>query len=395
MSNAVIVAMGRSAVGKAPKGKLIYTRPDDLAAQIIKGVLAKVPTFDPSEIEDFILGCAFPEAEQGMNMARNVILAAGLSENIPGQTVNRFCASGLQSIASAANEINAGQADIVLAGGVESMSMIPMGGNHLFPNPALMDNNPKAYTVMGLTAENVSQRYHITREEQDEFSAQSHKKAVIAQAEGKFKEEIIPVEAVQTYIDEIGRAGKKSVIFDQDEGIRASTTTESLAKLKTIFKAGGTVTAGNSSQMSDGAAAVLLMSEEKASSQGLQPLAIFRGFAVSGVAPEIMGIGPVSAIPKALKLAGLTLNDVDLFELNEAFASQSIACIKELDLNRDKVNVNGGAIALGHPLGCTGSLLTVKLISELKRRKQRYGVVSMCIGGGMGAAAVFEMVQKG
>lgn len=385
MREAVIVALGRSAIGRAPKGKLKYTRPADVAAQVVNGVLNKVPQLNREEIDDFVLGCAFPEAEQGYNLGRIVGLRAGLPDCVPGQTVNRYCSSGLQSISIAANSIMVGQADVVLAGGVEFMGTVPMGGNINTPNPYLMENKPEIFMSMGLTAEKVAERYNITRQMQDEFSVESHRRAAKAQAEGKFDDEIIPIEAVNIR--------NEKFIFDKDEGVRPNTTLEGLGKLRTVFKVNGTVTAGNASQMSDGAAMVLLMSREKAESLGIKPLAIFRSFAVAGVDPEVMGIGPMKAIPKALKIAGLEKDDIDLIELNEAFASQSIACINELGLDPDRVNPNGGAVALGHPLGCTGSFLTAKLLSEMKRKDDKYGVVSMCIGGGMGAAAVFELIK--
>jgi len=392
MREAVIVACGRSPIGKAPRGAFRYTRPDDLAAQVLQGTLAKVPELDQALIEDFILGCAFPEAEQGVNVARNVVFRAGLPESVPAQTINRFCASGLQSVATAAATIMSGMADVIVAGGMESMSMVPMGGNNPSPNPYLMDYKPAAYISMGLTAENVAEKYGITRQEQDEFALESHKKAAKAQSSGRFREEIIPIESVCPTMDEKGRPAVKTVIVDKDEGIRDDTSIEKLAKLKPVFKLGGTVTAGNSSQTSDGAAMVVLMSKEKAEELKIKPLAKILSFAVSGVDPAFMGIGPVKAIPKALKLAGKTLADIDLFELNEAFASQAIACIRELSLNKEIVNVNGGAIALGHPLGCTGAFLLTKIINEMTVRENKYGVVSMCIGGGMGAAAVLEML---
>lgn len=390
MRDTVIIAYGRSAVGKAPKGVLKNTRPDEFATQVIRGVLAKVPQLDPALIDDVILGCAFPEAEQGLNVARTISLRAGIPESVPGQTVNRFCSSGLQTIAAAANAIMADQADIILAGGLESMSMVPMGGNLLSPNPYFMDNNPAPHAAMGITAENVAVRYGITREEQDEFSYRSHIKAAAAQREGKFDEQIIPVDAVKVIKDENGRMVAKTVPFLKDEGVRPNITMEALAKLPTVFKKNGTVTPGNASQMSDGAAMVIVMSGDKAKKLGLIPIARFVSFASAGVDPALMGIGPIAAIPKALALAGLRREDIDLIELNEAFASQSIACIRELGLNEEIVNVNGGAIALGHPLGCTGAFLTAKLLAEMGLRKSRYGLVSMCIGGGMGAAAVFE-----
>ena len=392
MREAVIVAYGRSPIGKAPKGKLMYTRPEDIAAQVIKGVLDKVPQLKFEEIEDLVLGCAFPEVEQGFNVANIVAMRAGLPDSVPAQTVNRFCSSGLQTIAIAANSIMAGQTNVVLAGGLECMSTVPMLGNIITPNPYLMENKPEAYMSMGLTAEEVAKKYNVTRQMQDEFAVESHKKAFKAQEEGKFDDEIIPIEALRPITDESGRVKNEVFIFSKDEGVRANVTTEDLGKLKTVFKINGTVTAGNASQMSDGAAVVLLMSREKAEELGVKPLAVFRSFAVAGVPPEVMGIGPIKAIPKALKIAGLEKDDIDLIELNEAFAAQAIACINELGLDMGKINPNGGAIALGHPLGCTGSFLTAKLLSEMRRRKNKYGIVSMCIGGGMGAAAVFELL---
>lgn len=391
MKEAVIVSLGRSAVGKAPKGSLRYTRPESLASQVMSGVLKKVPQLKMEDISDVIVGCAFPEAEQGMNMGRLIALRAGLPKEVAAQTVNRFCSSGLQSIATAANAIMAGQSEVILAGGVESMSLIPMGGNNYLPDPSLIETNPEAYMAMGITAENVASQYKITREQQDEFGVASNAKAAEAQKAGKFKEEIIPVEGIRPVKDSQGRVAYETFIFDKDEGIRANTTMESLGKLKPAFKNNGSVTAGNSSQMSDAAAFVLLMSKEKAEALGLEPIATFKSFAVGGVDPSVMGLGPIVAIPKALKLAGVSKDDIDIIELNEAFASQSIACIQELGLNKEIVNVNGGAIALGHPLGCTGTFLTIKTLCELRRRKEKYGLVSMCIGGGMGAAAVFEL----
>ena len=390
MKDAVIVALGRSAIGKAPKGVFRLSRPEDIGAQVLSGVLKQVPQLDARHIDDVIVGCAFPEAEQGMNLAKIVISKAIPGVDIPGQTVNRFCSSGLQTIATAANAIMAGQAEVIIAGGIELMSTIPMGGNIVAPNPDLIQSQPDAYTAMGITAENVAEQYGVTRRMQDEFSMESHQRANAARTEGKFAQEIIPVEAVTTYVDETGhtRMGLRTVA--EDEGIRPQTTMESLGKLHTVFKLGGTVTPGNSSQTSDGAAFVILMSGEKAAELGVRPIAKFISFAVAGVPSELMGIGPIAAIPKALKIAGLRQEDMDIIELNEAFAAQSLACINTLGLDQKKVNVNGGAIAMGHPLGCTGSLLTVKVIRELQRRDGRYGMVSMCIGGGMGAAGVFE-----
>lgn len=391
MREAVIVAMGRSPIGKAPKGTLRYTRPEDLGAQVIRGVFSQIPGFDTSLIDDVIVGCAMPEAEQGLNMARNISLKAGIPESVPAQTINRFCSSGLQTIATAANAIIAGQCEIVLAGGVESMSFVPMGGNAYHPDPGLMVDNPNVYISMGHTAERVAQQYHVTRDMQDEFSALSHNKAETAISEGRFNDEIIPIEADQSSVDNNGNPCVSKMIFKMDEGVRKNMTKEALGKLNPVFKVGGTVTAGNASQMSDGAAFVLIMSKEKANELGIKPIARFIGFSVAGVAPEVMGIGPIEAIPKVLKLTNITLNQIDLIELNEAFAAQAIACVNTLGLNKEIVNVNGGAIALGHPLGCTGTYLTIKLIHEMKRRNGRYGLVSMCIGGGMGAAGIFQV----
>ncbi|GAB6107295.1 acetyl-CoA C-acyltransferase [Fusibacter bizertensis] len=390
MREAVIVAMGRSPIGKAPKGSLSKMRPEAIGAQVLKGVIAKVPSFDLREIDDFMVGCAFPEGEQGVNIARIIGLKAGLPDDVPAQTINRFCSSGLQTIATAANSIIAGQADCIMAGGIEMMSAVPIGGNMYFPDPELIESNPAAYISMGLTAENVSIAYDVSRAEQDAFATESHRRALDAIEAHKFDVEIIPIDAERMGKDEQGKPVITSFKFTMDEGVRSDVTVESLSKLKTIFKQDGTVTAGNASQMSDGAAFVLLMSMEKAVSLGLKPIAKFVSFAVTGVDPKLMGIGPIKAIPKALKIADLKLEEIELIELNEAFASQSIACIKTLGLNGEIVNVNGGAIALGHPLGCTGAYLTIKLLAEMERRNQKYGLVSMCIGGGMGAAAVFE-----
>jgi len=392
MREAVVVAYGRSAIGKSPKGTLKDTRPEDFAAQVVKGVLAKVPTFDPALIDDVILGCAFQEAETGTNVARNIVLLAGLPDTVSAITINRFCSSGLQAIANGANAIMAGQADVILAGGVETMSMIPMGGNLNTPVVSLANAMPDAMTAMGNTAENVAVRYEISREAQDEFAYNSHLKAVAAQDAGKFDEEIITVDAVKYKTDDAtGHVVQYTEPFNKDEGIRLGLTMDQLTKLKPVFQKDGTVTAGNASQMNDAAAVVLIMSKEKAEELGLKPIAKFVSFAVAGVDPAYMGIGPVAAIPKALKLAGLKLDDIDLFELNEAFSSQALACIKELKLDTAKVNPNGGGVALGHPLGCTGAMLTCKLLSELKRTGKKYGIVSMCIGGGMGAAGIYEM----
>lgn len=393
MREAVIVAYGRSAIGKSPKGTLKDTRPEEYAAQVIKGTLAKVPTFDTALIDDVILGCAFQEAETGTNTARNIALLADIPETVPAQTINRFCSSGLQAIAMAANAIMAGQQDIVLAGGVETMSMVPMGGNLNVPNVELGCNkDPRAMTAMGHTAENVAEKFGITREEQDAFAINSHAKAIRAQDEGRFDEQIIPVDAVKYKMNyETGHVEMYKEKFDKDEGVRRGLTPEGMAKLKPVFKKGGTVTVGNASQMNDAASVVLIMAKEKAEELGLKPIAKFVSFAVAGCDPALMGLGPVYAVPKALKLAGLEKDQIDVWELNEAFSSQAIACIRELGLDEEKVNPNGGGVALGHPLGCTGAMLTCKLLAELKRIGKKYGVVSMCIGGGMGAAGVFEM----
>ena len=390
MKEAVITAAVRTPVGRAKRGTLKNTRPDELAALVLKESIRRAGV-EPAEVQDIILGCAFPEGEQGMNVARIAAQRAGLPPAVPGVTVNRFCASGLESIALAAARIQTGMMDLVLAGGVESMSMVPMGGNKLAPNPYLVENYPQAYMSMGLTAERVAERYRVSREEQDEFALKSHQKAAAALAKEIFTEEIVPVPVQNKYYDKYSRLKVEESLFTADEGVRADTSLESLAKLKPAFMQGGSVTAGNSSQMNDAAAALVLMPAEKAEALGLKPLARFLSYAVGGVDPDVMGIGPVVAIPKALEKAGIALADLDLIELNEAFAAQSLAVIRELGLPVDRVNVNGGAIALGHPLGCTGSKLATSLIYELKRRGGGLGLVSMCIGGGMGAAGVFEV----
>jgi acetyl-CoA acyltransferase len=382
MRDAVIVSSVRTPVGKAFKGSLRSTRPDDLAAIAIQEAIRRVPGLNPAEIEDVILGCAMPEAEAGMNVARIASQRAGLPPEIPAITINRFCSSGLQAIAMAAERIMIGHAEVILAGGTESMSMVPMGGNKVSPNPWLMDHYPDAYLSMGLTAENLARKYGITREKADEFSLASHKKALAAIAAGKFNDEIVPVEVQTT----------ATTIFGMDEGPRADTSMQALAKLKPAFHARGTTTAGNSSQTSDGAAASIVMSAERASALGVKPLARFLGFATAGVPAEIMGIGPAYAIPKVLKLTGLKLDQIDVIELNEAFAVQSLAVIQEAGLDPARINPNGGAIALGHPLGCTGAKLTSSILRELERRNARYGMVTMCIGGGMGAAGIFERI---
>jgi acetyl-CoA acyltransferase len=392
MREVVIVSAVRTPVGKAYKGTLRATRPDDLAAVAIKGALERVPQVDPKEIEDVIFGCAMPEAEQGMNVARIASLRAGLPVEVSAMTINRFCSSGLQAIAMAAERIMAGGAEIVVAGGVESMTMIPMGGHKVSANPWLVSNYPDAYLSMGLTAERMAQRYHITREQSDQFSVDSHKKAIAAIQAGKFDEEIVPV-PVSFTTPNGGKPKRTDIVFKMDEGPRADTSLEALLALKPAFHLKGTVTAGNSSQMSDGAAVAVVMSAERAKALGLKPLARYVAFATAGYKPEEMGVGPVYAIPKALKLAGLKLNDIDVIELNEAFAVQSLAVIQEGKLDPERINVNGGAIALGHPLGCTGAKLTASIIRELKRRNGRYGMVTMCVGGGMGAAGIFENLQ--
>jgi acetyl-CoA acyltransferase len=396
MREAVIVSSVRTAVGKAFKGTLRAARPDDLAATAIRAAVDRVAGLDPKEIEDVILGCAMPEAEQGMNVARIAALRAGLPVESSAMTINRFCSSGLQAIAMGAERIMLGHADVIVAGGAESMSMVPMGGNKISPNPWLMDHYPDSYLGMGLTAENLARKYGITREQADEFSYQSHQKALAAIAAGKFKEEIVPVEVSFTEVSNgSGPARAKNVktIFDTDEGPRADTSPEALAKLKPAFHAHGTVTAGNSSQMSDGAAAAVVMSAERAKALGLKPLGRFIAYATAGCPPEEMGVGPVYAIPKALRLAGLTLDQIDVIELNEAFAAQALTVIKHAGLDPARVNPNGGAIALGHPLGCTGAKLTATILRELARRKGRFGLVTMCVGGGMGAAGIFERMN--
>ncbi len=389
----VIVAARRTAVGKAKRGALATTRPDELAAAVIKDLVASVPQLDPKEIDDVIIGCAMPEAQQGLNMARRALLRAGLPVEVAGQTVNRFCSSGLQTIADGAMEIMSGWAEVVIAGGAESMSMVPMRGHKFSPNPHFAGEQPEVYLTMGLTAENVSDEFHITRQDQDEFALRSQRNAARALEKGVFNEEIVPIEVELVEPGENGHAKTRKITHKQDEGVRADTTLDALSKLKPVFKEGGTVTAGNSSQMNDGAAMVLLMSHAKVEKLGLKPLARFVSFGVGGVPPEIMGVGPVAAVPKALKRAGLKLEDINLIELNEAFAAQAVAVIRELGMNLDVVNVNGGAIALGHPLGCTGAKLTTQLLHEMSRRGSKYGMVTMCIGGGMGAAGIFENIQ--
>ncbi|KUO95734.1 acetyl-CoA C-acyltransferase [Ferroacidibacillus organovorans] len=391
MKEAVIVAGARSAIGRSGRGSLRHTRPDDFGAAVLKEMLSRV-AFDPAEIDDIILGCATPEAEQGMNMARIVGLRAGLPTNVSGMTINRFCSSGLQSIALAAHGIMAGTYDAVVAGGVESMSRLPMGGYNLSPNPYLAENFPDAYISMGHTAEEVARRFGVSREDQDAFALRSHRLAAAANDAGKLDAQIVPLQVSVQETDEEGKTVIRSFTFSRDEGIRRDTTLNALAKLKPAFSLNGSVTAGNSSQTSDGAATVLMMSAERAAREGLKPIGVFRSFAVAGVDPDVMGIGPVAAVPKALEKAGLSLADIDLIELNEAFAAQAVQVIRALGMNEEIVNVNGGAIAIGHPLGCTGTRQAVDLLEELKRQNKRYGLVTMCIGGGMGAAGVIERV---
>lgn len=392
MQDAVIVSSVRTAVGKAPRGTLKDTRPDELGAAVIKEAIARVPGLEAADIEDVIMGCAMPEAEQGMNVARAAAIRAGLPVETSAMTINRFCSSGLQSIALAADRIRTGGAEVEVAGGLETMSMIPMGGHIIRPNPYLVDHYPDFYLNMGLATENVARKYEVTREEQDEFALRSHQRAAAALDQGKFKDETVPVTVSFEELDSKGRKQQREVIFAQDEGVRRDSSLEGLQKLKPAFHVKGTITAGNASQMSDGAAAAVIMSAEKAKSLGVKPMARFVAYATAGCPPEEMGIGPVYAIPKVLKLAGLTLDQIDLIELNEAFAAQSLAVIKTLGLDADKVNVNGGAIALGHPLGCTGAKLTASILRELERRNGRYGMVTMCVGGGMGAAGIFERI---
>ncbi|ARD47471.1 acetyl-CoA C-acetyltransferase [Sporosarcina sp. P33] len=391
MREAVIVAGARTPIGKAGRGSLATVRPDDLGALTIKETLKRAGNYD-GPIDDVIIGCAMPEAEQGMNVARNIGALAGLPDTTPAVTINRFCSSGLQSIAYAAERIMLGHSEAILAGGVESMSMVPMMGNTIRPNFKLAEEAPEYYMGMGHTAEQVAQKYGISREDQDAFAVESHKRAEAAIKEGKFVDEIVPVEVTKRFVGDDGKYQEQQMVFEMDEGVRPGTTKEVLGKLRPAFAAKGSVTAGNASQTSDGAGMVLVMDSEVAEQRGLKPLAKFLSFAVGGVPPEIMGIGPIEAVPKALKIAGLSIEDIDLWELNEAFASQSLAVIRELGLDMEKVNVNGGAIATGHPLGATGTVLTLKLINELKRQGKKYGVVTMCIGGGMGAAGVFEVL---
>lgn len=390
IKDAYIVAATRTACGKANKGSLRFTRPDSMGGAVIKELLSRTPEVSPEMVEDVIMGCAFPEASQGLNVAKQIAALGGLPDAVPGVTINRFCSSGLQTIAMAAERIMIGAADVIVAGGVESMSLVPMGGMSVQPNPELVDNKPELYISMGLTAENVADKYGVSREDQDAFAYQSHQRAIAAWENGIFDSQITPIEVVEKKISADGEIIEEKFTFRKDEGPRADTSKEVLAKLRAVFKAGGSVTAGNSSQMNDAAAGVIVMSGEKVKELGLTPIARYVGFSVAGVAPELMGIGPVEAIPKVLKQTGLRLNEIDLIELNEAFAAQSLAVIRELGIDQDITNVNGGAIAMGHPLGCTGAKLTTQILHEMQSRKSKYGMVTMCIGGGMGAAGIFE-----
>jgi acetyl-CoA acyltransferase len=390
---AVVVAAARTAVGKAKRGSLITTRPDEMAAEVIKELIARAEALDPAEVDDVLLGCAFPEGEQGMNMGRMVALRAGLPQSVPAETVNRFCASGLQTVAHASHAIMAGQAEVVIAAGTESMTMVPMTGYKFAPNPFFAAESPEMFTSMGLTAENVAEKFGVSREDQDAFALRSNQLATKAVETGRFDPEIVPLNVNIVEPSDNGKTKTRSFVFKRDEGPRADTSLEALAKLRPAFKEGGTVTAGNSSQMSDGAAGLVVMSRAKAEALGMKPLVRFVAYAVGGVPPELMGIGPTVAVPKALKLAGMSLDDIELIELNEAFAAQGLAVMRELGMDEEITNVNGGAIALGHPLGCTGAKLTTQLIYEMKRRDVHVGMVTMCIGGGMGAAGIFENLQ--
>tara|TARA_R100001143_G_scaffold63581_1_gene72403 strand:- start:7276 stop:8466 length:1191 start_codon:yes stop_codon:yes gene_type:complete len=390
----VIVAAKRTACGKANKGSLRFTRPDTLMGEVIKDLLNEVSVVKPDQIDDVYVGCAFPEASQGLNVARQCAILGGLPVSVPGVTINRFCSSGLQTIAMAAERIIAGGAEIIIAGGTESMSLVPMGGLSFQPNPKLAEENPEIYISMGLTAENVAKKYGVSREDQDHFAKNSHDKAISAWKQGYFDEQITPINVVHKYVTADGEFEENKFEFKKDEGPREGSTMEALSGLRPVFKAGGSVTAGNASQMNDAAAGVIVMSREKADKLGLKPLARYHGFAVAGVAPEIMGIGPVEAIPKVLQQCGLKIGDIDLIELNEAFAAQALAVIRETGLDPELVNINGGAIAMGHPLGCTGAKLTTQILHDLRRLKKRYGMVTMCIGGGMGAAGIFENLRS-
>ena len=388
---AVIVAAARTAVGRSKVGRTRNVRPEDMAVAVIQDLLGRVDgKLDPARIDDVVLGCAYPEGAQGLNVARPIGIRAGLPVDVPAQTINRFCSSGLQSIAIGAERIIANGADIVIAGGVESMSAVPMTGYHLSLDPWLVENNPEVYMSMGLTAERVAEEFSISRDDQDEFAYHSHRKAAAAVDAGNFDDEIVPIEFEEVWVGEDGRQIREARVLERDEHLRRETTLDGLADLRPVFKVNGTVTAGNSSPLSDGAAAVLLMEADTAAELGLEPMARFVGFNVAGVRPEIMGVGPVKAVPRVLNRTGLQASDIDLIELNEAFAAQSVAVMRELEFDPELLNVNGGAIALGHPLGCTGAKLTTQLLYEMKRRGARYGLVTMCIGGGMGAAGIFE-----
>ncbi len=388
--DAYIVSAARTACGKANRGSLRFTRPDALGGAVVNDLLNRTPGLEPDKVEDVIMGCAFPEASQGLNVARQIAILGGLPDSVPGVTVNRFCSSGLQTISMAAERIMAGGADVIIAGGVESMSLVPMGGMSVQPNPELMDSEPGIYVSMGITAENVADQYNVSREDQDAFAYQSHQRAIKAWEAGKFDEQITPIEVTEKKVSSAGEIVENSFTFKQDEGPRADTSVEALSGLRAVFKQGGSVTAGNSSQMNDAAAGVVVMSGAMVKKLGLEPMARYVGFQAAGVAPDIMGIGPIEAVPKVLGKTGLKLSDIDLIELNEAFASQSLAVIRELGLDQEITNVNGGAIAMGHPLGCTGAKLTTQILYEMKARNAKYGLVTMCIGGGMGAAGIFE-----
>jgi acetyl-CoA acyltransferase len=390
MREAFIVDAVRTPCGKANKGSLRFTYPDTLGANVVKDLLKRNASIDPVDVDDVIMGCAFPEASQGLNIARQIALLGGLPDSVPGMTINRFCSSGLQTIAMAAERIMVGGADVIIAGGVESMSMVPMGGLSFQPNPEIVDGRPEIYISMGLTAENVATKYKISRDDQDEFAYQSHQKAIAAWENDRFKSQISKVDVVEQVVASNGDVREREFQFEKDEGPRADTSVEVLSKLRAVFKQGGSVTAGNSSQMNDAAAAVMVVSSDYVKEHNLEPIARYVAFQVAGVAPEFMGIGPLEAIPKVLNQAGLEKKSVDLIELNEAFAAQALAVIRELDLDKSITNVNGGAIAMGHPLGCTGAKLTTQILHELSARKKKYGMVTMCIGGGMGAAGIFE-----
>ncbi|MEX0944285.1 MAG: acetyl-CoA C-acyltransferase [Balneolaceae bacterium] len=391
----VIVAAKRTACGKANKGSLRFTRPDTMMGEIIKDLLKSSPGVEPERVDDVYIGCAFPEASQGLNIARQCAILGGLPNSVPGVTINRFCSSGLQTIAMAAERIMAGAAEIIIAGGTESMSQVPMGGLSFQPNPILAENNPEIYISMGLTAENVAEKYDVKREDQDRFAMGSHDKAINAWEKGFFDDQITPIQITHKYVTAAGEVDENRFEFKKDEGPRKGSTMDALRGLRPVFKAGGTVTAGNASQMNDAAAGVMVMSREKADELGLKPMARYLGFAVAGVPPELMGIGPVEAIPKVLKQCQINLGEIDLIELNEAFAAQALAVIREVGLDPDRVNINGGAIAMGHPLGCTGAKLTTQILHDLKRLNKRFGMVTMCIGGGMGAAGIFENLSDG